>query len=155
MGTVTNHRLNFSVCLHQHHSYQDMNTRCASTLFVVAMSVIAVVYGAPADATVGASNLGCYCTPTKAQALGNTYKECPKPDQFAVCMTHWWTNVNMNLRTSPSSILSTKEKHFSSLMQQFPAAMLQIATTKLQSLTNCRLFTKKGHPYNLMGTKNY
>jgi len=68
-----------------------MNTRCASTLFVVAMSVIAVVYGAPADATVGVSNeddgLGCYCTLTKAQATGNTYEECAKPDQWAVCMT--------------------------------------------------------------------
>merc|ERR1711942_473808 len=102
-----NHRWNHSFCLHQHHSYQDMNNRCASTLFVVAMSVIAVVYGAPADATVGASNgVMCECTFTKEQAQGNTFVDCPAPN-------------------------------------------------KLQTLTICRLFTKKGHPYNLMGTKNY
>merc|ERR1711942_13421 len=116
MGTVTNHRLNFSVCLHQHHSYQDMNTRCASTLFMVAMSVIAVVYGAPADATVGASNLGCYCTLTKAQALGNTYKECPKPDQFAVCMTQKFQTKEFgtfNMRAGlPESLVDECEHEF-------------------------------------------
>jgi len=89
-----------------------MNTRCASTLFVVAMSAIAVVYGAPADAvsalsvsarravlygaTVGASNgVMCECTFTKEQAQGNTFVDCPAPNSFGVCMTTFYTTKEL------------------------------------------------------------
>merc|ERR1712002_1045687 len=68
----------------------------ASTLFVVAMSVIAMVYGAPADATVGASNgVGCECTFTKEQAQGNTFVDCPAPNSFYVCMTTFYTTKEL------------------------------------------------------------
>jgi len=93
-----------------------MNTRCASTLFVVAMSAIAVVYGAPADAvsalsvsarravlygaTVGASNgVGCECTFTMDQAQGNTFVDCPAPNNFDVCMTTVYTTKDLGKLT--------------------------------------------------------
>merc|ERR1712002_255526 len=93
---------NHSFCLHQHYSYQDMNTRCASTLFMVAMSAIAVVYGAPADATVGASNgvgCECECTFTMDQAQGNTFVDCPAPNNFDVCMTTVYNTKDLGTLT--------------------------------------------------------
>merc|ERR1712168_967809 len=81
-----------------------MNTRCASTLFVVTMSVIAVVHGVPANNIVSDPlglisgvfvgenfsgrdvNLQCYCTPNLQAAKENTFVECPFTS-YPICMT--------------------------------------------------------------------
>merc|ERR1711962_272357 len=85
-----------------------MNSRCASTLFVVALSVIIVVYGAPTDAlnalqlssallgnnlnasvgSVGDGGLQCYCTTSEDEAKDGTYDDCPTfPYTVDVCVT--------------------------------------------------------------------